>query len=131
MMTDKKKKDTNLVDGLFHDMAEDEATRGKLTDHARAEVDEAKAMARSAIQDARNGVLEDARRERLAAKKPSLPTRILSMTKEAIVDRLRELERMYPGQLVVQHRKLEDTPLDDLRSLLADFEAQIERSDDK
>lgn len=127
MMTDKKKKDVELVDGLFHDIAENESKRGKMSEADRAEVADAKAMARSAIQDARNGALEAARQERLAAEKPSLPARILSMTKDAIVARLRELEQMYPGQLVVQHRKLEDTPVDDLRSLLADFEAQIDR----
>jgi hypothetical protein len=125
MMSDKDKKDLKLVDGLFHDLAENEAKRGKMSAKDREAVEEVKVAARSAIQEARRAALTGAREERLDAEKPALPERILKMTKDAIIERLRELEAMFPGEVAVQHRKLEDTPLEDLRSLLADFEAQI------
>jgi len=125
-MTTKKDKDLNLVDGLFHDIAEDEAQRGKLSANEREALKDVEDVARQAALRARQEVLEQARKERLAAGKLSVPARILAMTKEAIVDRIRELDQLFPGKLAVQHRKLEEESDDDLRTLLADIEAQVD-----
>jgi len=124
-MTTKKDKDLNLVDGLFHDIAEDEAHRGKLNANDHEALREIEDAATEAARRARQQLLEQARQERLAAGQPSVPARILAMTKDAIVARLRELDQLFPGKLAVQHRKLEEETVDDLRTLLADLEAQI------
>ena len=124
-MTTKKDKDLNVVDGLFHDMAEDEAEHGKLSANDRAALDEVNDVAKQAALRARQELLEQARQERLAAGKPSVPARILAMTKDAIVNRIRELDQLFPGKLAVQHRKFEEESVNDLRTLLADFEAQL------
>jgi len=124
-MTTKKDKDLDVVDGLFHDMAEDEAQHGKLRANDRAALGEVNDVAKQAALRARQELLEQARQERLAAGKPSVPARILAMTKDAIVNRIRDLDQLFPGKLAVQHRKFEEESVDDLRTLLADFEAQL------
>jgi hypothetical protein len=128
-MTTKKEKDLELLDGLTHDLAVDEAEHGELSPEDRDAVGEIKQSARSAILEARRRLLDQAREERLAAGRAPLPARILAMTKEAILDRLRQLDAMFPGQVAVQHRSFEDTPVDDLRTLLADIEAQLAPDD--
>lgn len=125
-MTTKKDKDLNLVDGLFHDIAEDEAKRGKLSANDREALKEVEEAARQAALRARQELLEEARKERLAVSKPSVPARILAMTKEAILERIRELDQLFPGKLAVQHRKLDEESEGDLQTLLGDIEAQLD-----
>ena len=124
-MSTKKDKDLDLVDGLFHDLAVDEAEHGKLSAHDREALNQVAEASRAAALRARQDLLEQARKERLAAGKPSVPARILSMTRAAIVDRIRELEELFPSKLAVAHRQLEEVSDDDLRTLLADIEAQV------
>lgn len=122
-MTDKRDKDLNLVDGLYHDLAEQDAKSGKLSAKERAQLDQIKNATDDALKLARQRALEAAREERLAAGKASIPESILAMSREAIVERIRAFIERFPGRLAVQHRQLDDTPVEDLRSMLVDIQA--------
>jgi len=84
------------------------------------------------IEEHSEQVIREARRRALEAAAsggrrttPTIPQRILAMTKEAIVARIEELRGIFDGALAVQYRDLDAQSVDDLRSLLAEIERRL------
>lgn len=112
-------RDEAFLDALTHALAEIEV----VSDDEKAKRQQ---HAMSVLKEARREVLRQAREERKRRGPRSIPARILAMTRDAILERFREIEANFPGQLALQHRKFTDAPLEDLQSLLADAEYLIE-----
>lgn len=125
-MSDKRKKDQKLLDGLFHELGALDAESGPETAAEKQAVDELEIAARKALKDAKQARLKEARAARLADEQQSRMSKILAMTRDAVVSRLEALQVMFPGELALEHRKLDELPDEDLRSLLLDLEEQLE-----
>jgi hypothetical protein len=83
------------------------------------------------ISEHAEDVIRKARRRALGeasagARAPvAISQRIASMTRKALLARLEELRGIFGGELAVQYRDLAAHSDDDLRSLLADVEANL------
>lgn len=114
-MTTKKSKEDAFIDAVADAVAED-------VEITEAQIDAGHARAMSILAAARREALKQASAQRAAQAPPSIPSRILAMTRETILARLAELQAAFPGQLALAHRKLDEVSLGDLQSLLADAE---------
>ena len=129
-MSDKVKKDSDVLEALFHDYAMEEpesraSLHQELQDHGidlDAAVKRLSEHAARAIAAARRGLLEEAHRERIAAKDPTDTEKFSHLPKEAMLARLHQLQLQFRDQLQLEHRDLDSWSEEDLRSLLADFE---------
>ncbi len=125
-MTDRKK-NIRILDAVNHEQALDdaeEAAKRARTPEEQASIEGLQAQSRALLRAEREKLRKQAAAATASGERQPLPSRILAMTREAIVERLRELrDLMGPDEpLAAQARKLDELSLDDLRWLLSKLE---------
>lgn len=127
-MTNKKKDDAALIDALSDEVAKADAqkiVKRPETPEETESIDRLDAHARNLLQDIRRRSFEEIRQTRTEPARRALPARILAMARDAILERLRELETQAPVELQAAYRKLDQLGNDDLRVMLADLEETL------
>ena len=117
-MTGPKEKALRLLDAAFHDLALDVVDSNELTkaelSRCGVKLDDAVARvtvnARASLAKARRTRLDQAREARLASRVSGAVDRFTEWTREAIVEKIEQLQLEFPGQLQVEHRDLEERP---------------------
>lgn len=125
MMKTQFERDMDFLDAISHELAMVEAegvTRQPETAQEKALIDRVSKTARRQIRALRRKAFDELRKARAEPELGSLPARILAMTRDAILERLRDLELGAPVEFQVAYRKLDELALDDLRVMLTDVE---------
>lgn len=130
-MTTKKPDDLDHVDELVTELSEAEREQAEHEldqPRGKAALRELATHTETVLAEARRRALRDAADANRRAV--SVPARIAAMSREAVLARLAELADSFGGKLAVQYRQrdLSTESDDDLRTLLADLEAQAEDS---
>jgi hypothetical protein len=129
-----KKTDTELLDELSHQVAEEQAEKaaGKPENAVEtAAIDRLEANARDMLRNLRKEAFDELRTTRPEPRVHALPARILSMTRDAVLAALRALEAQAPVELQTAYRRLDSLELDELRPMLADLEETLGLSTDE
>lgn len=117
--------DVAFLDAVSHELAmaaSEEAAGQPESAEERAMVDAVDRKARDVLRTLRRDAFEELRCTRSTRNRRGIPERIAAMTREAIVERLRELHRIAPVRYQFGYRKLEALSLKELRLRLTDIE---------
>ena len=125
-----RKKNIAIIDALNNERALDDADKAaqrQPTPEEQASIDRMRTNARALLREQREKLRKEAAENTKSREQRSIPAKILGMTRDAILQRLREIQSLAEPDtpIAVQARKLDELSDGDLQWLLAKFEEEL------